>query len=65
LANGPFDPDWIGGDIYMLDPWGWMSRDFPRFDEKDCPPGFNPETLFLATPIALTLALVTCYFQWS
>jgi hypothetical protein len=65
LANGPFDPDWIGGDIYMLDPSGGKSRNFTQFQEKDCGSRFQSGNLILQVLIALTLAFVTCYFQWS
>ena len=49
----------------MLDPSGRMSRDILLFHEKVSRPRFQSGNDILPGPIALTLALVTCYFQWS
>ena len=49
----------------MLDPLAQMSRNFLYLTKKFPAPSFNPETALCGSAIALTLAFVTCYFQWS
>jgi hypothetical protein len=49
----------------MLDPSGQMSRNFLYLTKKVPAHEFQSGNYTLRHLIALTLAFVTCYFQWS
>jgi hypothetical protein len=49
----------------MLDPLCWMSSIFPLFREIVSGPSGLIRNSLCGTATALTLASVTCYFQWS
>jgi hypothetical protein len=49
----------------MLDPLCWMSSLFTLFREIVSGPSVPIRNSFCGPATALTLASVTCYFQWS